>query len=347
MIDGHPEKEEQMRATRVLTALVTSVGLVVGLGVAVPASAASGESLREARSPRAAQVDLRLESAPHIGGWCRVSVAVRTDKGRLGKAAVVVQKRRNAKQRWRTVKTVTAKKNRRVTTKARAYRGLSFRAVHAATGRVERAVSESVRCKPQKLQPGTRTPAVKKLQKSLRKKGYRPASRSGTFDSDTGHAVMAFQKHTKRKRTGQVGATLYRTIRNAKRAKAPKWCADASRICIDLSKQTAYLTGKNKKRFVIPVSTGNDQWFYTPSGQRDFANTPLGVYKVYFKRPGRTDGPLGTYYWFSAFLRGWGVHGSNSVPAHPASHGCVRVPRSIERWVYANLPIGAQVHVHR
>ena len=47
------------------------------------------------------------------------------------------------------------------------------------------------------------------------------------------------------------------------------------------------------------------------------------------------------------FLRGFAVHGSKSVPAFPASHGCVRVSIESMNRLWSLLRIGAPVSVYR
>ena len=41
------------------------------------------------------------------------------------------------------------------------------------------------------------------------------------------------------------------------------------------------------------------------------------------------------------------VHGSWSVPAYPASHGCVRVTIAVMDRLYNGLPVGLPVKVYR
>ena len=51
-----------------------------------------------------------------------------------------------------------------------------------------------------------------------------------------------------------------------------------------------------------------------------------GLHDVYRERPeGWWEGDLGQIYRPKYFVGGVAVHGSNSVPNYPASHGCVRV----------------------
>jgi hypothetical protein len=71
-------------------------------------------------------------------------------------------------------------------------------------------------------------------------------------------------------------------------------------------------------------------------------NTPVGRWRVYRKVPG-WDWVL----WYPMyFLRGFAIHGYPSVPAYPASHGCIRVPMWIAPRLYATNAWGAAVYVY-
>ena len=71
-------------------------------------------------------------------------------------------------------------------------------------------------------------------------------------------------------------------------------------------------------------------------------NTPLGTWRVYRKVTG-FDWVL----WYPMyFLRGFAIHGYPSVPAYPASHGCVRVPMWIAPQLFAGHPHGATVTIY-
>ena len=70
----------------------------------------------------------------------------------------------------------------------------------------------------------------------------------------------------------------------------------------------------------------------------------LGSFRFYRKQPGTNS--LGMVH-SNYFIRGYAIHGYKSVPTHPASHGCLRVPipnaRSIDRWI----SIGDRIDVYR
>ena len=70
-------------------------------------------------------------------------------------------------------------------------------------------------------------------------------------------------------------------------------------------------------------------------------NTPLGSWQVYRKSAGgtRCSGP-------DVLKGGFAIHGYPSVPAFPASHGCVRVPMWIAPSLFSANDYGATVVVH-
>jgi len=45
------------------------------------------------------------------------------------------------------------------------------------------------------------------------------------------------------------------------------------------------------------------------------------------------------------FNGGIAIHGSKSVPAAPASHGCIRIPMSTAEWFPGQVHTGMPVHV--
>ena len=71
-------------------------------------------------------------------------------------------------------------------------------------------------------------------------------------------------------------------------------------------------------------------------------NTPVGLWHVYSKLPGWN----GVLWYPNFFLRGFAIHGYPSVPAYPASHGCVRVPMWVAPTLFAEIPAGFPVYVY-
>ena len=46
------------------------------------------------------------------------------------------------------------------------------------------------------------------------------------------------------------------------------------------------------------------------------------------------------------YNRGEAIHGYRSVPAYPASHGCIRSPISDARFIYDWLQLGMSLYVY-
>ena len=87
--------------------------------------------------------------------------------------------------------------------------------------------------------------------------------------------------------------------------------------------------GRVKK--VVHVSTGAT------------GNMPLGSWQVYRKVPG-WDWVL----WYPLYFKGgFAIHGYPSVPAYPASHGCVRIPMWIAPTLFGTHGQGTTVVVHQ
>lgn len=83
--------------------------------------------------------------------------------------------------------------------------------------------------------------------------------------------------------------------------------------------------------------------------ERGDAVTPVGLHHVIRERPdGWWEGDLGEIYRPKYFVGGIAIHGSNSIPNYPASHGCVRVsvPAMDWIWEFGLVPIETPVWVH-
>jgi N-acetylmuramoyl-L-alanine amidase len=185
---------------------------------------------------------------------------------------------------------------------------------------------------------------VLSLQRFLAAHHYTPGALNGRYGYDTVHAVMTFQKvhglraHGRWTRTEQTRSqrpTAWR-LRYPSAGRAAE---------IDVSKQVLVLSVAGKVVRIIDVSTGNEE-LYTVDGRTSRAHTPRGRFSVYRKISGVRISRLGALYRPSYFLRGWAIHGSNSVPSYPASHGCVRITNSNTDRVYGFLRVGTPVAVY-
>jgi hypothetical protein len=173
------------------------------------------------------------------------------------------------------------------------------------------------------LRMGSHGPAVLVLKQRLRRERYALPSVDAGFGYLTYEAVLAFQKVHRLPRTGQVGRDFWRLLW---RASAPRPRRGGDYLEVDKSRQVLFEVRKGRVVNVVHVSTGVT------------GNTPLGTWRVYSAIAGWSWVLWQPMY----FLRGFAIHGYPSVPAWPASHGCVRVPMWLatslrERWGYGSV----------
>jgi N-acetylmuramoyl-L-alanine amidase len=167
----------------------------------------------------------------------------------------------------------------------------------------------------------------------------------GVFDYDLTHAVLAFQKSQGIARTGRYdNATRVRLgAPVAVRLQYPK---SGRAVEIDLRKQVLYLSEGGVLRRMLDVSTGSGK-LYEQDGVTHRAVTPLGSFAITRKiNDPHHESPLGILYRPAYFYGGFAVHGSGSVPAYPASHGCVRITDPAMDRLYDLLTIGTPVTVY-
>ena len=175
--------------------------------------------------------------------------------------------------------------------------------------------------------------------------GYWIRSVDGVTDTSTRHAVVAFQKVEGLKRTGVISAGLVSALQNATRPE-PRFSSAGRHVEIDIGRQVLFLVDEPGKVLrILPVSTGNEKPYYE-EGKRQKAHTPGGVFKIYRQIKGVRRAPLGMLYYPNYFTGGVAIHGSQSIPPVPASHGCVRIPRFAEREFSSLVTVGTYVFVY-
>lgn len=161
------------------------------------------------------------------------------------------------------------------------------------------------------------------LQERLAALGYWAGPPDGEYGGATVQAVTALQKAAGLGRDGVAGP---RTRAALERGVRPRARSAAGRVVeIDLDRQLMLLVDGGRVTRVINVSTGSGAWYDRPDGSRGHAVTPRGRYAVFRSVDAWDTSPLGHLYRPRYFNGGIAVHGYPSVPAYPASHGCVRV----------------------
>ncbi len=195
------------------------------------------------------------------------------------------------------------------------------------------------------LRAGSRGPEVEYLNKTLNEITYPVNGVDQTFGYDTLQSVYAFEKVKRMTRDGVVTPQQMSDIAVAQRPRKPNRNSK-NFIDVDIGRQVLFEIRKNRVIHTIPVSSGNEEYYTDDDGDRRKAHTPRGNYSVVRKIEGRRESDLGVLWWPNYFVGGYAIHGSDSVPTHPASHGCVRIPRYVERKFFRRNPIGRPVFVH-
>jgi hypothetical protein len=178
------------------------------------------------------------------------------------------------------------------------------------------------------LAPGSSGVAVLALERRLAALHHVLRGVGRYYGTDTYEAVLAFQKVHGMARTGHVTSQVWAVLGRAHVPRAR--VASGDHVEVSKTLQVLYEVRQGKVARIVHVSTGAT------------GNTPVGKWRVYGKVPGLNS--HGMYY--SLFFTGaFAIHGYASVPAWPASHGCVRTPMWFAPGFYGRWGIGSTVYV--
>jgi N-acetylmuramoyl-L-alanine amidase len=156
----------------------------------------------------------------------------------------------------------------------------------------------------------------------------------GVYDRRTRDAVMAFQKVERLRRDGAVGEKVWERL-FAAQTPTPRRSLAGTRTEVDLTRQVLFMITDNKVWKVVHVSTGK-------------LGTRTGHHQVGAKYEGWVECVTleGRMYYPSYIVSKTAIHGYESVPPYPASHGCVRVPVWTAVDLYRDLAKGTPVDVY-
>lgn len=191
-------------------------------------------------------------------------------------------------------------------------------------------------------------------QMKLLKLGFWLKSTDGRFEDTTRQAVMAFQKYFRLKPTGSITSGTAYLLETVTEPATPNTTI-GTLAEVDKRRQLLFIIEDGRTVAVLNASTGDDREYEEPDANspgvmiRGVALTPEGTFSINRERPdGWWIGDLGQIYRPKYFIGGVAIHGSTSVPAYPASHGCVRVSVAAMDMIWDNdlLPRGTTVVVH-
>lgn len=166
----------------------------------------------------------------------------------------------------------------------------------------------------------------------------------GYWGGSLHHALMAFQKVNGLSPDGVLGP-------NTTAALADPGIPDlvggpSTRIEADLDRQVVHVVVGGSRVRTINASSGNGATYERLDGSESTALTPVGTFRIIRRIRGVREADLGILHDPLYFHGGFALHGSDHVPAHPASHGCIRLPRPDATWLFEQVPDGTTVIVH-
>jgi N-acetylmuramoyl-L-alanine amidase len=198
--------------------------------------------------------------------------------------------------------------------------------------------------------PGADGVVVVRLQERLREFGVLRGDADGEYGPETAASVVAFHKLIGVERTNRWSVDDWNVTagldHEAILALHP---TESDRVEVDIGRQLLFVIRDDDVAAIVPISTGNGASYWSENGGSGGryvkATTPRGDFTLIRHIPGWRVNYLGGLYkpWY--FTPYYAIHGSKSVPARPASHGCVRVPTWESNHLDDLLEIGLPVHI--
>ncbi len=211
----------------------------------------------------------------------------------------------------------------------------------AATGVPGEAINNPP---PPDLRPGSVGPTVADLQARLLDAGFFPGRTDGVYGRQTVGAVLAFQKLYDLERSGIFRQSDWHLL--GREITGPGPGPEPNRIEVDLRRQVLYLIEAESVAGVFPISSANGESYRNARGRLIRAVTPEGRFEFRRSRQGWWESYLGFLYSPFYFYGGYALHGSNSVPAFPASHGCVRVEIEDMDFLKTRIELGMPIYLY-
>jgi len=203
---------------------------------------------------------------------------------------------------------------------------------HAPTALLggDSTVRKSWRVNFPSLGEGKCGPVVVGFKKAMRKMGY-VANDGRCFGGKTARGVLAYRKVNGMTRSMRAGKGLVKRVfagRGGYRVRHP---GAGRHVEVPLGKQVLVFAKDERPYAIYPVSSGKSS---TP--------TVTGHYTFIRQEPGYNS--HGMYYSFY-FYGGYAVHGYESVPDYPASHGCIRTFIADQPEIYNRIEFGEDIFI--
>jgi L,D-transpeptidase catalytic domain len=180
------------------------------------------------------------------------------------------------------------------------------------------------------LRKGECGKAVIGFKQAMREMGY-IANSGSCFGGKTARGVLAYRKVNEMTRSFRAGAGLVRNVYAGKGEYKVRYPNFGSHVEAPLSKQVLVFAKGDKPVAIYPISSGKSS---TP--------TVTGHFTFIRTEPGYNS--HGMYYSFY-FYGGYAVHGYESVPDYPASHGCLRTFIADQPEIFNRIQYGEDIFV--
>jgi peptidoglycan hydrolase-like protein with peptidoglycan-binding domain len=195
---------------------------------------------------------------------------------------------------------------------------------------------------------------ARRVQERLLELGFWLQAVNGDFGVTTRQAIMAFQKYRGLVPTESIDEATAVALSEAQN-RVHGHSNSGTLLEIDKTRQLMFVVVDGRTEWAINISTGSgipyvsrdkNEWGKWVRGD---SQTPDGIFTINREfEKGWRPGDLGEIYRPKYFNGGIAVHGAYKIPAHPASHGCVRVstPAMDFLWSSGLAPRGTVVWVH-
>ena len=203
---------------------------------------------------------------------------------------------------------------------------------HVATAALggDSTVRKSWRVSFPALHEGQCGDVVVGFKKAMRKMGY-IANDGRCFGGKTARGVLAYRKVNGMTRSFRAGAGLVKRVFAGRGEYEVRHPGAGTHVEAPLSKQVLVFAEGDEPVAVYPISSGKSS---TP--------TVTGHFSFIRTEPGYNS--HGMYYSFY-FYGGYAVHGYESVPDYPASHGCIRTFIADQPEIYDRISFGESIYV--
>jgi len=200
--------------------------------------------------------------------------------------------------------------------------------------------------------PGSDPAVVLPYEQRMADLKFDPGAVDGQWDQATTYAVQAVEKVVGLPRYGRIALNEATALASFAYPTPLHATAEPNRTEIDVTKQVITLYENYQVRLITTTSTASGQSFCYDTPKRaptqhicEVATTPSGRYAYYLFREGIDNGDLGGLYNPYYFFKGRAIHGYDSVPTEPASHGCSRIPMHIAEYWHTLVHDGDAVYV--